>query len=482
MALVALCGCIELRGYACVDDTQCSLDGLRGKCQPNGYCSYADDNCGSGQRFEALAPAVGGDCVVVEDAGTQPATGSSSTAVTSSTTPTSLTVASGGSSSESSSSGLATSSTGEPFQCAVPGCEWVTLDAGEYHVCAVNARAEVWCWGANLGGQLGMGMSPDFIAMPRKVEIGMADSVILATNNHSCAVVDDIVKCWGPNDQRQADFRDTAAVLYGPKTIDINGVVPTAISTGSGRTCASQATQLACWGQGIEGDPPLSQNSLSGVLVELAVGGGHQCARLDDGTVYCLGQDVVGQLGDGEMVDSTGTTPVEATFEGERALSIDSGSNHTCAITEGRGDRERNIWCWGANEKRQAGSLGGGSVYQPALIAGELVAGDWVEVDAADEHTCALSGDGEVWCWGTNLYGRADPRAGVEWTTASRKIELENVDLVATDIATGNAQTCALGEDGVIWCWGCLTPWALLGSREAECPEDDGAEAAYPPM
>lgn len=480
MAFVALCGCIELRGYACGDDAQCQLPGRRGECQANGFCSYDDADCSSGQRYEALAPTVGGECVAENSPGTESTTTSSSSTESGSTAATTPPLTSSSGSSDSTEAG--SSSTGVPFTCAEPGCEWVALDAGEYHVCAVNARAEVWCWGANLAGQLGLDQSLDFAGTPRLVDIESGESVLLTTNNHSCVVVGDTLQCWGPNGQRQADFNDAAAVVERPTTIEIDGVVPTAISAGSGRTCVSQLNHLACWGQGIEGNPPLAQSNLNGELVELAVGSGHQCARLSDGRVFCLGLDTDGQLGDGEDADSTGTDPVQAMFDGELALSIDAGSNHTCAITQAAGSAERNIWCWGANDRLQSGSVGSASVHQPVLISGDLIAGDWLEVDAADEHTCALSGDGEVWCWGTNDFGRADPRAGVEWSGASRRIELDGVDLVATDIATGNAQTCALDEDGVIWCWGCLTPWALLGSPEGDCPVNDGAEARYAPM
>jgi hypothetical protein len=47
--LGALGGCH--RTFTCEGDEQCSLAGVAGRCEPEGFCSFADDDCPSGRRF-----------------------------------------------------------------------------------------------------------------------------------------------------------------------------------------------------------------------------------------------------------------------------------------------------------------------------------------------------------------------------------------------------------------------------------------------
>ncbi|MBI4484466.1 MAG: hypothetical protein HY655_00505, partial [Acidobacteria bacterium] len=88
-------------------------------------------------------------------------------------------------------------------------------------------------------------------------------------------------------------------------------------------------------------------------------------------------------------------------FEGLRAagdpaaLALAGGGVHTCALTADAGLR-----CWGANA---SGQLGDGTTDQrlaPVDISG-LDSGV-VAVSAGNAHTCALTTTGRVQCWGQN--------------------------------------------------------------------------------
>lgn len=61
-------GCGASGAFACETNSQCGDGGL---CQPTGYCSFADDECESGQAYGGAAPSgVAGQCVPVDDATT----------------------------------------------------------------------------------------------------------------------------------------------------------------------------------------------------------------------------------------------------------------------------------------------------------------------------------------------------------------------------------------------------------------------------
>lgn len=136
---------------------------------------------------------------------------------------------------------------------------------------------------------------------------------------------------------------------------------------------------------------------------------------------------------------STGNTcPVRSPFS---AISISSGSDHSCAIFS-----DNNIRCWG-----RVGVGTDSNQVLPQVVTGldGLVP---VEVSLGAAHTCARFGDGSLRCWGAGGFGRlgtgtvdGQPRPAPVQTPAG---------LTATSVAAGYLHTCASFSDGSAWCWG----------------------------
>jgi alpha-tubulin suppressor-like RCC1 family protein len=76
----------------------------------------------------------------------------------------------------------------------------------------------------------------------------------------------------------------------------------------------------------------------------------HSCALLTDGSAYCWGQNLHGQLGDGTTQNRSSPTRVAGDI---RFRSLYAGGALTCG-TATSGEE----YCWGLN---QAGQLGDGS-------------------------------------------------------------------------------------------------------------------------
>ena len=53
--LFAIAGCSD-NMFHCHDSVQCVLEGEQGTCEPSGFCSFADHQCASGQRYGEAAP------------------------------------------------------------------------------------------------------------------------------------------------------------------------------------------------------------------------------------------------------------------------------------------------------------------------------------------------------------------------------------------------------------------------------------------
>ena len=120
--------------------------------------------------------------------------------------------------------------------------------------------------------------------------------------------------------------------------------------------------------------------------------------------------------------DDPGTVASSGAVAGSsRAPSYPDGYQHVCAL---RSDGE--ITCWGSNVYSQA-------VTPPPWLG----LAPYRDVAAGFTHTCALDHAGEAICWGDNRHGQLDAPDGA-----------------FERISAGMWHTCALRADGEITCWG----------------------------
>ncbi|MEI8231551.1 MAG: fibronectin type III domain-containing protein, partial [Actinomycetes bacterium] len=76
---------------------------------------------------------------------------------------------------------------------------WVAVEVGAVHACAKNAVGELWCWGKNTNGQLGIGTSTDS-QVPAKVKSnGKSWYSFSLSNAGTCGIQIGSLWCWGDN-------------------------------------------------------------------------------------------------------------------------------------------------------------------------------------------------------------------------------------------------------------------------------------------
>jgi alpha-tubulin suppressor-like RCC1 family protein len=127
-------------------------------------------------------------------------------------------------------------------------------------------------------------------------------------------------------------------------------------------------------------------------------GNAHACALRMDGSVWCWGANDLGQLGAATlpMTERSSAAPSGITMG---ATQIAIGGKHSCALLD-----DMTVRCWGSNS---SGQLGGGSAVMPSSISPVQVVniGDGLQITAGENWACALRSTASVWCWGDDTLG-----------------------------------------------------------------------------
>jgi len=353
------------------------------------------------------------------------------------------------------------------------------VSAGNFHTCAVTLDGDVWCWGANNSGQIGTGTtSDDPVLGPQQVKTPVSvefTEVSAGGDYHTCAVTTDGgVWCWGAGGLFVGNGTSGDDVLTPVKAKIPESVVVTGISAGSYHTCAVTADGgVWCWGSngvgqvgnGTQVGPVLEPEKVTALVgynvTGITAGYAHTCAMTADGGVWCWGHNDYGQVGNrtqiGPVLVPSKVTALDvpqlevaadaALKDGYNVTEIAAGGYHTCAVTADGG-----VWCWGAN---WGGQVGNGTQVGPVLEPEKVTELDGYNVTgiSADPHTCAVTADGGVWCWGDNGSGQIGDGTQVGPVLDPEKVTaLDGYNV--TEIAAGGGHTCAVTADGGVWCWG----------------------------
>jgi hypothetical protein len=198
------------------------------------------------------------------------------------------------------------------------------------------------------------------------------------------------------------------------------------------------------------------------------------CVVRPAGWAQCWGKDTSGLNGNGPLWGDVSDPSFGATVESPSPLafrSITRGGGHTCGIADSVAAPAAKgvIFCWGFNGDGQ--SLGTVSEYQSATSSALPAIGTvWTDVAAGDAHTCALDSSGDVYCWGQNGFGQL----GQGDTTSRNSPTKVNLPYSgkAVSLAAGTGHNCVVTKTGRVACWGAGFS-GQLGNRKTDVIGDD---------
>jgi alpha-tubulin suppressor-like RCC1 family protein len=315
------------------------------------------------------------------------------------------------------------------------------IRAGAEHSCGRENFQTLLCWGSRARGALGDGAciggfgTNCFTAAESPVEIVSGGNLGGAQLHLDQLVVGGTFTCIVTTTGGSGSFASRDVRCWG-----------TADENGRGIALADSAASA-----------PVLQPGLSGnaQITEVTAGGAHLCTKTDDiFWVRCKGINDHAQLGDGTVGNEPGPPyyPKDFTIvggdpafpggDGYPTSTVTAGGSHTCALDA------IGVLCWGSNASGQLGSaVAGDAVYPTRATLGVAV----IALTAGEAHTCGLTSTGDVWCWGSNSNGQLG-RGTIGGSSSAPALVTGGLTFVS--ISANGAHTCGVTTDGSIYCWG----------------------------
>ncbi len=256
------------------------------------------------------------------------------------------------------------------------------LALGWYHSVYIDEWNELYSWGSNVTGQLGLGDLVDR-TYPEYIEGNTVWTTVAAGSRHTCAIdsAQDLF-CWGVNAEGQLGTGDNE-----------DQVRPTLIN---------------------HGESSIGWRSV-------ATGGLHSCGLRVDGSLWCWGANPAGQLGIGRELGNQ-TTPQRVGLNSDW-IAVYTKVRFNCAI-----NAAHELFCWGDNSN---GQLGQGDTTDRATPMPTAPERRWQSIAPGPLHACGITDAHELFCWGDNTYGQlgigsydqarapVQVGSGTDWATAT---------------------------------------------------------------
>ena len=340
----------------------------------------------------------------------------------------------------------------------VSSSDWSTVSSGRNHSCALNEDDRLYCWGVNESGQLGLGDETVYDVPQRVGSEKWSD--VAAGRAFSCAIRDDhSLWCWGDGESGSLGQGDTESHSQPMRVGSSNDWKSVSTSNHKESVCALQGSDdessLSCWGKQMKFAPGGGENMNTtpesvgdGDWGQVALGRGYGCGITAGGALKCWGSQASGRLGNGQ--DGSRSDVPTAVDSSKTFVDAASGNHHSCGVTDDGG-----LWCWGHNAEGELGTGDRDDRKTPVQIGTDR---DWSAVTLGSHYTCAIDDDDGLWCWGYNWFGQLGVGNDENQLTPTRVGSDSNWEAVSA----GRRHTCGLRTNQELWCWG-LSQHGRLG-------------------
>ena len=419
----------------------------------------------------------------------------------------------------------------EMYETSTSPDDIVDLQMGEDHACVLSRQGFVKCWGNNDAGQLGYGNQINYIT-PFNGEMAYGDkhpmlyfgqnrtvTQIDVGYERSCALLDDgSIACWG----RYSQYMFTSATgsssgsQYTPLSLTQYGTDNLKVVIGgTGSVCAlKESGEVFCTGEGYalgiqtsyDYSTPtkiISAHSTEGKVVDIIGMKDYDydsgaCAIFESGATKCWGQNTNFQ--------QTQSSLTQFNFYDMRGIlseDLEVGYQYGCMLVSDTTELNNGqslspeageIVCWGSGSNGKTG-LGTTSTYALTSTSNYMAPLDFngvkmidVEIGPQSHHTCSISDERELYCWGWNNAGQlGQGNTNTIGDGVGEMSALNPVDIVGKSklVALGYYSTCTVTTNNQVYCWGdgaSYISWAGYSFDIGDAPGEMGTEMRPVPM
>ena len=218
-----------------------------------------------------------------------------------------------------------------------------------------------------------------------------------------------------------------------------------------------------CWGYNLTGqlgngtttNSTLTPVQVAGTWTQIAIGGlGAQvtspgspataffaCGVKSNGTGWCWGGNGNGELGDGTTTERDSPVQIAGSW---KSITPSQYGFHTCGLTTANA-----LYCWGYNGY---GQLGQGNTTDS--LTPVQVPGTWNSYSVGSISNCAINTSHALYCWGQNGYGVLGDGTGTERNSPVQIGSGTSWAKISTGSNYGSSNTCGMDTSGNVYCWG----------------------------
>ena len=357
----------------------------------------------------------------------------------------------------------------------------VQVAVGTNHTMVRLSNGQVWAWGSNDRGQLGI--SNNFAAInntPTQVPLAGSASYIAAGYNSSYAIIGGQLFAWGDNTHGQlgvapantpGNRRHTPALVPGLPVVN-------QVSAGEGHVLIRSGGEI--WGFGGNAFGQTATNTaISPVLPPVRTvggpastgrlifaGGNHSLAVDHDNRLWSAGSNNTFQSARptsnvGIALYSNWSEPLSPEPMVSNSVNRASGgSNFSLALING------NIYAYGTDNTngrvgRTASSTAANTDRRSndgAPLNNHVVSNNRTiyYISAGYSHSLAVNTSGDVFAWGSNGHGQLGN--GTTTPTVSganfNMVVVQGINTNISRVAAGGSHSVAIGHNGSVWAWG----------------------------
>lgn len=324
--------------------------------------------------------------------------------------------------------------------------------------CGLSEKGDVWCWGYNRYGDLGLGLPPSPSTKRSMTKVPGLPKItkLVGGHNHYCGLTEaNSAYCWGEGVFRQPAGGGSET---SPRLIPEQGNIKD-IFANFEHTCLKLLDgTIKCIKVRTGNYPYYAQSYIPitglGDVQDIAISTANLCSLTTNGKVHCRGLNSSGQMANGQVDSSLYFNGAEV--QGLPTIKKIANNPYTyCAL-----DTVGKVHCWGYNSRGQTGQ--GPGAPNPQTTPSEVInLGTIVDLYGGLELFCARDTNNVTKCWGSNgngEYGNGNNTGGSSTPSVALQqyySRPENAGRTVVDmfISLNSNATCILTDDKRNYCW-----------------------------